>query len=287
MQEFLYNCHTQKKKLFVKNGYHIFECSKCSHRFAEINDVENHLSEVYSDSYFFGGKAGYPNYFEEGDLLIASGQRYSKILSRYTKPGKLLDVGCAAGFIMKGFENFGWKCEGIEPNNTMAMYGRNMMKLNIETISLEEFDKNTKYDLICLIEVIGHFYNLSKAINNISTLLTDDGFVLVESWNMKSAIAKLLGKRWHEYSPPSVLNWFSDKSLSTLFELVGLKLIASGHPLKRINIKHALSLLDEHMPQFYLKKQLFSWTTEKAGSYTVIYPLHDLKWYLFKKQASV
>jgi len=33
---------------------------------------------------------------------------------------KVLDIGCAAGFILKGFEDSGWICRGIEPNETMA-----------------------------------------------------------------------------------------------------------------------------------------------------------------------
>jgi len=276
-------CHHVKDELFVKNGYHIFECSKCLRRFAEVSDLENHIAKVYTDNYFFGGKAGYPNYLEEKELLIASGERYSEIVTKFTKTGYLLDVGCAAGFIMKGFEKSGWQCDGIEPNEFMADYGRNEMQLNIYTSNLEKFSAKKKYDLIILIEVIGHFYDLNKAIHNILNLLKEGGFVLVESWNMNSTFARLQGKRWHEYSPPSVLHWFSDATLTQLLGKIGLKLVATGYPQKKINVKHAVSLLDEHLPNFVYKKKIFKWTSEFAGKYTVKYPFRDLKWYLFKK----
>ena len=95
------NCNEAKRLLFVKKGYPIRECEKCGHRFTQIQNVESHLDEVYSDDYFFEGKDGYPNYLKEKDLLYKSGIKYAKILSRYTKQGKVLDVGCAAGFILK------------------------------------------------------------------------------------------------------------------------------------------------------------------------------------------
>jgi SAM-dependent methyltransferase len=278
------NCHNEKKELFSKNGFQIVECSKCHHRYAEVTEIENHISTVYSDSYFFGGKAGYPNYLDEKELLIASGKRYSQIVSKYTNPGNLLDVGCAAGFIMIGFERAGWQCDGIEPNGFMADYGRNELKLKIFTSDLEEFKSDRKYDLICLIQVIGHFYDINKAIHNLLGLLNEGGLVLVESWNMNSSIARFLGKRWHEYSPPSVLHWFSDSTITQLFRKIDFQLVASGYPLKKINVKHAISLLNEHMPDFVFKKKLFKKIDFVAGRFTIIYPLHDLKWYLFKKQ---
>ncbi len=125
------NCSEKKNILFTKNGYEIFECEKCSQRFSEIKDSKNHVSKVYSDEYFFEGKAGYPNYLDEKDILYNYGLEYAKIISKFVTPGKVLNVGCAAGFILKGFVNSGWQAKGIEPNDTMASYGRNELKLNI------------------------------------------------------------------------------------------------------------------------------------------------------------
>ncbi|MEI9958244.1 MAG: class I SAM-dependent methyltransferase [Ferruginibacter sp.] len=112
--------------------------------------MKTHLEETYSDGYFFDGKEGYPNYLEEKDLLYKSGIKYTKVMSKYMKPGKVLDVGCAAGFILKAFEERGWQCYGIEPNETMAAYGRTTLNLNIKTGGMETFNPDEKFDLIKL-----------------------------------------------------------------------------------------------------------------------------------------
>ena len=268
----------------VKNGYTIFECKNSGRRFLEIRDANNHVKEVYSDDYFFEGKQGYPNYLDEKDLLIQYGITYAEIVSNYINPGKVLSVGCAAGFILKGFQQCGWDCYGLEPNETMATYGRDILNLNIVTGDLESFQSTEKkFDLVNMIQVIGHLYDVDKALLKVNDLLKEGGTVIVESWDMNSTFAKIMGKHWHEYSPPSVVNWFSDNTLTQLFKYYGFSLVAKGRPSKRISVKHGLSLFEESTPDFLLKKKLIKFAKATIGKFTITYPPLDLKWYLFKK----
>lgn len=275
--------HNSKKLHFIKAGFPIYECRECGHSFAVVNDLKDHVSKVYSDSYFFEGKDGYPDYLEEKKILLSAGRRYARKISRLTKPGKMLDVGSAAGFLMYGFHEVGWQCQGIEPNNTMASHGRDHMGLNIMTGSFEQFQSDDKYDLITLIQVLGHFYDLNKAVINISKHLKENGLVLIESWNRRSIFARVLGKNWPEYSPPSVLHYFSETTLVQLMNSIGLQLVSKGYPIKRINLKHAASLLEGKLPDFILKKRIFSFLSRMAGNLPLIYPFLDLKWYVFRK----
>ena len=268
----------------IKDGYTIFECDKCGHRFLEIEDYENHVENIYSDKYFFEGGQGYPNYLKEKDILLQYGKNYAKIISKYRKPGKVLDVGCAAGFILKGYEESGWDCIGIEPNNTMVEFGKKNLNLNILKADLESFETEERFDLISLIEVIGHFHDLDKSMRLIRELLNKDGYVIVESWDMDSLIAKIMGKHWHEYSPPSVVNWFSDSTIKHLFTSHGLKLISKGRPLKKVSIEHGISLLKEITPNFFLKVKILNFFNKYLGKYNLPYPPMDLKWYIFQKK---
>ena len=276
------NCGEERKLIFAKNDYPILECKTCGHRFIKIADHEAHLSDVYSDEYFFEGKDGYPNYLEQKDVLYEQGQRYAHLIARYTKPGKVLDVGCAAGFILKGFERAGWICYGIEPNETMAAYGREKLNLNIKTGSIESLVTNVEFDLVNLIQVIGHVHDPDKTLQNVVQVLKRSGLVLVESWNRSSFSARVLGKRWHEYSPPSVMHWYSDKTLALLFNYHGFTLIAKGYSVKKINVHHALTFLEGKISNIVFKK-LLGWAERVTRRLVVINPLFDVKWYVFQK----
>lgn len=280
------NCIAKKDIVMRKNGFEILECKACNHRFIQIKNSQTHVEKVYSDRYFFGGKDGYPNYLDEKEILIKHGAHYAKIISKYLQnPGSVLDAGCAAGFILKGFEKQGWDCYGIEPNKTMVEYGIREFGFNLQVGNLETFTTDKKYDLITFIQVIGHFHDLDKAMENTHHLLRPGGFVIVESWNRDSIIAKLLGKNWHEYSPPSVIHWFSDKTLINLFNYHGFKLVNKGLPVKRINLKHAVSLMMDKLPNFYLKQKILTAIEKSIGKLNLIYPPVDIKWYIFQKSA--
>ena len=273
----------ERNPILIKDGHNIYECKDCGHRFLEIENYSNHVEEVYSDEYFFEGGQGYPNYLEQKEILIQYGLNYAKILSKYGKPGKVLDVGCAAGFILKGYEQSGWEGYGIEPNATMVTYGIEKLKLTITQADLESYTGKEHFDLISLIQVIGHLHDLDKSLELIRNLLNEDGYVIVESWDMNSLYAKIMGKHWHEYSPPSVVNWFSDSTIRHLFANHGFRLISKGRPLKKVSIEHGISLLKETTPDFCLKEKILNFVNSKLGKLTLPYPPLDLKWYLFQK----
>src|SRR3990172_3299595 len=109
-------CGGESRRLFQKHGYWIRECEACGHQFTEIEQREGHVDRIYGDHYFSGNPAGYPDYLAERELLVAHGRSYARLLRRYMKPGTVLDVGAAAGFILEGFEEWDWVCRGIEPN---------------------------------------------------------------------------------------------------------------------------------------------------------------------------
>jgi SAM-dependent methyltransferase len=273
----------EEKFLFEKNGYEIYECTKCGIRFSNLKDTRNHITSVYSDDYFFSG-SGYSNYLEERKELYNSGIRYATIISKYALPGRLLDVGCAAGFYLQGFEKCGWKCVGLEPNETMAEYGRKELDQNIEIGHIESFETHDKFDLVNLIEVIGHFQDLKKAMLKVNALVKKEGLVLVESWDHRSLVARFFGKNWHEYSPPSVTNWFSQKSLIELFNSNGFDLVKTGRPYKNIKGAHGLEIIYRNTARFIFKKSLFDFLKFTIGKITLPYPPLDLKWYIFKKR---
>jgi hypothetical protein len=276
-------CDNPARRLFQKYGYWVLECMLCRHRFAEITASEEHVHLVYSDDYFQGGRAGYPDYLTEAELLLAQGKRYSTLLQRYMSPGRMLDVGSAAGFILKGFQESGWIGKGIEPNPKMADYARNHLKLDVENTTLEKYSDETRYDLISMIQVVPHFFDLYKALEIAAENTKAKGYWLIETWNKDSIFAKVLGEHWHEYSPPSVLHWFSPKGLSLLVERYGFKEVAHGIPVKFIYPAHAKSLIDYKSNGSIFGRFAYKLTELIPDRCQIPYLTGDLFWVIYQK----
>ena len=56
-------------------------------------------------------------------------------------------------------------------------------------------------------------------------------------------MARLRGKHWHVYNPPSVLQYFSTNSMDTLVAEHGFVRVKKGRPRKLITAAHASGLL--------------------------------------------
>jgi len=259
---------------FIKNKYPILHCKDCDHLFTDYEPTPQEVDDIYSDDYFFKGGAGYDDYTLEKDMLIKRGEYYAHKISKHIAPGKVLDVGSAAGFILKGFENKGWIGTGIEPNKSMVDYGRQNLGLNLQQGTIETIELKEKFDLIIIIQVVAHLYNLSRSMHRMASFLNPGGLILIETWDKDSWTSRIFGKHWHEYSPPSTFNYFRKKTL----------LVDQGTPKKKIHSKHAKSLLTHK----FMEVRGMNWATVLLklipDNVMLPYPSEDLFWALYKKQ---
>jgi hypothetical protein len=156
-------CGSGSRQLFQEYGYWIRECEACGHQFTEIEQRQGHVDSIYGDHYFGGDPTGYPDHLAEPEPLVAHGRSYARLMNQYMKPGRLLDVGAAAGFVMKGFVGMGWCVVGIKPNPGMADHTRDCLGLDVETCTLEDFQATDRFDLPSMIQVVPHFVDPTKA----------------------------------------------------------------------------------------------------------------------------
>ncbi|WP_171211430.1 bifunctional 2-polyprenyl-6-hydroxyphenol methylase/3-demethylubiquinol 3-O-methyltransferase UbiG [Ruegeria sp. HKCCA5426] len=255
------------------------QCPACGNRSVAGLFDQDHVASVYDDSYFFGGGAGYSDYLSEAQLLRDQGRRYGELLSRHSKNGRLLEVGSAAGFLQAGMEDAGWATTGLDPNQTMVSHARDTLGLNALQGSLEDCKGLEPFDAVSLIQVIGHFHDLPKAMKSVADLTRPGGICVIEYWRLDSWMARLMGKRWHEYSPPSVLHWFTRSGLDTLMRRHSFSVMDSGKPKKYISAGHAASLL-EHLLGSKIPVKLLRMLHPDAK---IRYPSYDLEWRLYRR----
>lgn len=265
------------------DAFRILECVSCKHQFLSAEIKQNHAENIFNDSYFYEGGAGYRDYTSEGGLLIQHGRRYAGLVAVHTAGRTMLDVGAAAGFIMRGFQVEGWDVRGIEPNTSMACYGHHHYGLEIEQCTLESTSISKQFDIVTLIQVIAHLVNPDQCIERVSQLTLENGLCLVETWDASSITAKVFGKMWHEYSPPSVLHWFNPGSLDKLMNRHGFRLIERGRPEKYLKLSHALFLLKHKLKNPMMRRAIALLENFLPNSVTLRYPAEDLFWALYKK----
>ncbi len=252
--------------------------------FIDPTTLPDQAQDIYGDEYFNGADAGYPDYLQQAKLLRKHGRRYGSILKKYLTPGNVLDIGAASGFILQGLIDMGWHGDGLEINDSMAQYGRTQLGLSIMTGTLERFTAHQKYDLLSMIQVLPHFFDLHSALEAACEATQSGGYWLIETWNRDSWTAKIFKQHWHEYSPPSVLRWFSPTDLQTLLQHYGFNEVARGRPKKWVQVSHATSLLNfKAQDMGNTGKLIQSLLKIIPQNFAIPYPSEDLFWALYKK----
>lgn len=269
-------------------SYPIMECRTCQHSYLGANIEDDHIDRHYGDDYFFAGGAGYSDYLASGALLKRHGERYAKnVVSRLGVEGRektLFAVGAAAGFDLLGFRETGWQVSGLEPNPTMVQYAIDQLKIPLVCGPLESFVVSQRFDLVLALQVVAHFVDLSVAAERLSQLVKPGGHLLIETWNYRSLTARLFGRRWHEYSPPTVLQWFTPHSLQRWLSPVGFRPVEQGRPTKRISGQHAAGLLRYKLAELPGGSWLSRSTRFIPSSLEIPYPSEDLFWMIFQRQ---
>lgn len=277
-------CTADTSRAFQRRGYWIRECKACCHRLLEIESGEEHVDHVYDDGYFEAGGDGYPGYLDEADIITAHGRYYGKLMQKLMRVGTVLDVGAAAGYILEGFISTGWIGVGVEPNATMVSHARGR-GLDVHRSSLEAFPVERTFDLVSMVQVVDHFYDIRRAFERAALLTKPGGYWLIETWNMDSLMARIFGSSWHHYCPPSAVNWFSPESLARLAAQFGFAEIMDGCPPKFLKASHIKS-------QAKNRVNGGSWALRVAAplvdlipdKLTIPYPSFDLFWMLLEKR---
>ena len=236
-------CGGPSHRIFAVRGFGILSCERCTHRFAEVTPDEDHPAAVYDDAYFHDGGAGYPRYLDQAAIIHATGQHYARLVARDMPPGRVLDVGAAAGFVLKPFVDAGWHGVGVEPNPSMSEYARTKLGLDVRTSSLEGFETPEQVDLVTMIQVLPHLWDVRRGLAAAADATKPGGYWLIETWDRSSITARVFGRRWHEYSPPSVLHWFDRDGVIRLASQYGFREVRHGRRLKWVSREHATALL--------------------------------------------
>jgi len=111
------------------------------------------------------------------------GKKIADYLERFiSKPGKMLDLGCAAGATMIPFLEKGWDAVGVEPDEACVETGKKELGLNIHLGDAESINfPEGSFDLILCLGTMEHCYDLNASMTAVKRSLKNNGIFLVRN----------------------------------------------------------------------------------------------------------
>ena len=157
------------------------------------------------------------------------------------KPGRLLDVGTAAGAFLAAAKARGWSAEGCEPNRWLASWGARHYGVTIRPGSL--FDQPyaaASFDVVTLWDVLEHTTDPKATLERCRELLRPGGLLVVNYPDVGSWIARLLGRRWL-FLTSVHLHYFTRRTITRILQAAGFRVEAIRPHVQRLELDYILS----------------------------------------------
>jgi len=208
-----------------KAGVEILQCESCGLAFW-VPEAGFAPEAVYDSSYFSDAAKphGYDAY---GDLEVVLRKNFSRRLARISQPragARLLDVGAAFGFAVAEARAGGWRAVGLEISRAAASRAATVAPGSVVVANaLNAPFAGGSFDVVTLWDVLEHLADPHAAVAEVSRLLRPGGRVLLSTGDVDSLLARVSGPRWHLYTIPEHLFFYSRRSLHRLLEAHGFR----------------------------------------------------------------
>ncbi len=135
-----------------------------------------------------------PSYVQQAAERIANADRLLRLVPT---GGRLLDVGCACGFLLVAARERGFAVQGIEPSAWATAYARREFGLDVWHGYLEAAPlEPDSFDVVVLADAIEHLPDPRAALRKLHGLLKPGGRLLLLTPDLGSLVARLAGVHW-------------------------------------------------------------------------------------------
>ena len=205
---------------FRDEPFAVVTCQDCELTYVTPRlDDEQLISEVYDEGYWSSDAAklrGYTNYRDDAPLYLKTYRRRLSVIRRhFREPGRVLDIGCAAGYFLSVMKEEGWQVTGLEPSDPIRAQAEERLgaeNLLSDPAALADLEPGS-FDLVTLWDVIEHIPDFLATLRTIRGLLSKNGRLLIETQNIDSRAAAVLGKRWQHYKHAEHIYHFNPKTI--------------------------------------------------------------------------
>lgn len=136
-------------------------------------------------------------------------------------PGRMLEIGCAAGGFLARMASQGWSVEGIEFSDHAAAKARNK-GFNVQSCSIEDAQPPVHpYDLVVGWMVIEHLHDPRAALEKLAEWTVDGGWLAISVPNANSLDFRLFRGAGYGLHVPAHMYHFTPRTITSLLSRSG------------------------------------------------------------------
>jgi SAM-dependent methyltransferase len=268
---------SEENRRWTKDGHAIVRCPSCALLFRRDLPTEADLDEIYGLDYFKGDATGYLDYVADEEVHRAVAQRRLDALERAVAPGRLLDVGAAAGFFVAEARARGWDASGIDVSAPMVDWGRERLRLPLARATLAEPGVAPgSLGALTMWDYIEHSLDPAADLRSAHELLRPGGVLALSTGDASAIVARLQGRRWHLLTPRHHNFFFTAATLSELLARSGFELVSLDHRGSRYPLRYLVHKLGTLAPSPRLERLAGRFASTRLGALSIPVNLWDI-----------
>ncbi len=236
------------------DSHHLFlgirRCGHCRLRF--VSPLGNYRGENETEEYFL--KEYLPIHENNRETSIAERRSHLELIQRtFPLPPnpKLLDVGCALGFMLREARTAGWEAVGVETSEFAARYAREYSGCEVHRGNLQQIGFHSQsFDVVTLMDVIEHVPEPLDLVAEIRRVLRPNGVLFIVTPNFRSFFARLYGPNAYGIGPEEHLTYFERSTLFSLLQFTGYRNITClTKDVYAENLRRLFRKSSDHVPE--------------------------------------
>jgi SAM-dependent methyltransferase len=245
---------TDVRPFCPENERSLVQCRACGLVYVSPRPDPHELAALYGEAYFHNddsGTVGYTNYIGDEANIRKTFRRRLNRIERFTDaPGRLLDIGCAAGFFLSEAQERGWQAEGLDVSSFAVNYTQERFGIPARHGSLLDLDfTGRRFDLVTMWDVIEHVPDPAANIARVADLLEPGGLFALATPDVGSLPARLTGPRWVGYKlQEEHVYYFSADTLRAMLSVAGFEVLDVYHVGKYVTLDLFFNRLRMYSP---------------------------------------
>lgn len=197
-------------------------CPACQMYFLSPRVPESDIDRYYPDSYLCYQEDRHPRWIRKLAWALGLAVRKRRIVERFLRGGRILDVGCGNGFFLRTLAGGAWERYAMDTK----WHGAGDCPGEFHE---GRFDHQppplTGLDAVTLWHVFEHLYHPQRALENAAAILKPGGFLFLAIPDLRSPEPRLFGKCWIGWDPPRHIATWSRQGLETMLGRSGFRLV--------------------------------------------------------------
>lgn len=228
--------------------FNVYKCHRCGTGFADKKFKQSDFDRIYAESYYDSWKGTDNKLSKEvkkqvKNMKIKTFDSYLKKITKIEslKNKKLLDVGCATGYLLEKAKQLGAEVHGVEYSRFASREAQKKFPNKVFSGFLEQANyKRSFFDVITLIDVIEHVENPIKQMREVKRILKQNGLIIVVTPNLESLWSKLLKNKWTNLKEEHIF-YFTPSSLQLLIKKSGFEVLFESVVTKYLTLNYIYS----------------------------------------------